>query len=464
MQFNGEGIQHIALLCDDIWPASTACAGRRAADDRAPTPTTRCSRSACPATASRSTRTADARHPARRQHRRGRAAPAAADLLQYAARARCSSSSSSARGRRFRRRQFQGLFESIERDQVLPGHPWHPQRRTGAGLAPHHRRRARPRRTHRGAAVARGPRLAQLAAAAGHPAGVQHRARGTHQDLHRGRLRTRVDAACAGHGRDAAPGGRLPPRRRQRAARRLRRRGGARRQRLPDGAVPARQHQRPQRHLRRRAREPRAAAGAGDDGHRRRDRCRPHGPAAVAHHAGQRRRARQRPAGPVRPGDAAAGAAEAGLHPRGRRHHRRPARQRALRLRGAAPALPAGQRFRRLDRQQRLHAPDGAGRHGRRQRRRRGLRQALHRQPRPGGAAAPRRAAGGGCSAPRCTAAAPRAIPTTRRWRADPERRSEPADQAAGHRPFPPMVGWRRCLSWGSFPLCGGPGHAAPAS
>jgi 4-hydroxyphenylpyruvate dioxygenase-like putative hemolysin len=26
MQFNGEGIQHIALLTDDIWPASTACA------------------------------------------------------------------------------------------------------------------------------------------------------------------------------------------------------------------------------------------------------------------------------------------------------------------------------------------------------------------------------------------------------------------------------------------------------
>jgi 4-hydroxyphenylpyruvate dioxygenase len=55
--FNGEGIQHIALLCDDLLRLLGRLQGARRAvhDRRRPPPTTRCSKSACPATASRST-------------------------------------------------------------------------------------------------------------------------------------------------------------------------------------------------------------------------------------------------------------------------------------------------------------------------------------------------------------------------------------------------------------------------
>ena len=54
MKFNGEGIQHVALLTDDLLASDRQpAAGRRAADDARPTTsTTRCSTSACPATAS----------------------------------------------------------------------------------------------------------------------------------------------------------------------------------------------------------------------------------------------------------------------------------------------------------------------------------------------------------------------------------------------------------------------------
>jgi 4-hydroxyphenylpyruvate dioxygenase len=63
MQFNGEGIQHIALLTDDLMASTglTAQSRRCAADDRTPPRAiTRCWRAACPTTASRCAGVADA--------------------------------------------------------------------------------------------------------------------------------------------------------------------------------------------------------------------------------------------------------------------------------------------------------------------------------------------------------------------------------------------------------------------
>ena len=75
--------------------------------------------------------------------------------------------------------------------------------------------------------------------------------------------------------------------------------------------------------------------------------------------------ARRRPAAAVRLRGQAARAARPGLHPRHRRRHRRPARDRrpALRLRSAQGRLPRGRRQGRLDGQQRLR--QAAGRRGR---------------------------------------------------------------------------------------------------
>ena len=64
-------------------------------------------------------------------------------------------------------------------------------------------------------------------------AGVEHGAAGARQDLHRRRLRDLLAAARAGHRRDPGRGRALPPRRAECHRGRLRRRRGARRQRLP---------------------------------------------------------------------------------------------------------------------------------------------------------------------------------------------------------------------------------------
>ena len=98
MKFNGEGIQHVALLTDDLLATDRqARAGRRAADDGAERRLLRDARAAPAGPRRDRRRAADARHPARRQHRGRQAAPAAADLLARPCSARCSSSSSSAR-------------------------------------------------------------------------------------------------------------------------------------------------------------------------------------------------------------------------------------------------------------------------------------------------------------------------------------------------------------------------------
>ena len=99
MKYNGEGIQHIALLTDDLAArASTACAAAGVPLMTAPPATYyEMLDERLPGHGENVERTAGARHPARRHDRGRQAAPAAADLLADAAWARCSSSSSSAR-------------------------------------------------------------------------------------------------------------------------------------------------------------------------------------------------------------------------------------------------------------------------------------------------------------------------------------------------------------------------------
>ena len=98
MQFNGEGIQHIALLTDDLLATRRRAAQRRrAADDGAARHLLRDARRA-PARARRDRgRAAGARHPARRQQRRAAQRACCCRSSRRRCSARSSSSSSSAR-------------------------------------------------------------------------------------------------------------------------------------------------------------------------------------------------------------------------------------------------------------------------------------------------------------------------------------------------------------------------------
>ncbi len=137
----------------------------------------------------------------------------------------------------------------------LPRHPGHLVRRADQGLAAGYRCGARRRRADLPAAVARRPHLRPRAAGrrpAGRaecdPSGRPGPTAPTRPPLR--------DASSTGDRRDRRDRRRLPPRRGERPACRVRRRGDPRRQRLPDRPVPARQHQSPHRRLRRIGGEP----------------------------------------------------------------------------------------------------------------------------------------------------------------------------------------------------------------
>ena len=98
MQFNGEGIQHVALLTDDILSTIDSLSLAGVPLMTAPNDVYyEMLEERLPGHGAAGGRAEDTRHPARRRHRGRQAAPAAADLLADACWGRCSSSSSSAR-------------------------------------------------------------------------------------------------------------------------------------------------------------------------------------------------------------------------------------------------------------------------------------------------------------------------------------------------------------------------------
>ena len=120
MKFNGEGIQHIALLTDDLLATvDKPRDGRRAADDGADRrSTTRCSTSACPATARPVAELQTRGILLDGTHRGRQAAPAAADLLARRVLGPVFFEFIQRKGDEgFGEGNFKALFESIERDQ-----------------------------------------------------------------------------------------------------------------------------------------------------------------------------------------------------------------------------------------------------------------------------------------------------------------------------------------------------------
>jgi 4-hydroxyphenylpyruvate dioxygenase len=115
LQFNGEGIQHVALLCDDL--PRTVDALQMAGIPRAPARPWR-----------GHARPAGARHPARRQHRGRPAAPLAADLLADIVGPRVLRVHRAPRRQRLWRGQLQG---PVRVHRARPGAP----RRAGRGSA-----------------------------------------------------------------------------------------------------------------------------------------------------------------------------------------------------------------------------------------------------------------------------------------------------------------------------------------
>ncbi len=109
MQFNGEGIQHVALLSDDLLQTvdKLALAGVPL-DDRAERHLLRDARGAPARPRPAGERAQDARHPGRRQHRGRQAPAAAADLLRDDARAGVLRVHPEEGRRRLRRGQLQG--------------------------------------------------------------------------------------------------------------------------------------------------------------------------------------------------------------------------------------------------------------------------------------------------------------------------------------------------------------------
>ena len=98
MQFNGEGIQHIALLSDDLLAHHRQAAdGRRAADDGAERRVLRDARRAAARPRPAGGGAADARHPARRLDAKAASRACCCRSSRRRSSGRCSSSSSSAR-------------------------------------------------------------------------------------------------------------------------------------------------------------------------------------------------------------------------------------------------------------------------------------------------------------------------------------------------------------------------------
>ncbi len=166
MQFNGEGIQHIALLTDDLLATVDSLRdGRRAADDaRRRRPTTRCSTSACRATARTRRRCRRAASCSTARTEGGQHAPAAADLLGDLLRPGVLRVHPAQGRRGLRRRQLQG---AVRVARARPDRA----RRAGRGVTRTRRRRhaalpvrLRQRVRHRGAAR-RAAGRPQLAAA-----------------------------------------------------------------------------------------------------------------------------------------------------------------------------------------------------------------------------------------------------------------------------------------------------------
>jgi 4-hydroxyphenylpyruvate dioxygenase len=123
MQFSGEGIQHIALLCDNLLDALDRVQMAGIPLLTAPNDIYYANLEKRLPGHGQRTRVAGARHSARRHDRRRPAPPAAADILRAAAwpgvlrvhRAQ------GQLPRGLRRRNFGALFESMERDQINRG-------------------------------------------------------------------------------------------------------------------------------------------------------------------------------------------------------------------------------------------------------------------------------------------------------------------------------------------------------
>ncbi len=119
MQFNGEGIQHIALLTDDIVESVDSLQMAGVPLMTAPNDVYYEMLEDAPARPRPAGgRTAGARHPARRHHRGRQAAAAAADLLADPARAGVLRVHPAQGRRRLRRRQLQG---PVRVDRARPG-------------------------------------------------------------------------------------------------------------------------------------------------------------------------------------------------------------------------------------------------------------------------------------------------------------------------------------------------------
>ena len=122
MQYNGEGIQHIALLTDDLHATIDSLrTRRRAADDAAAGDVLRNARRAPAGARREGRRAAGARHPARRHDGRRQAAPAAADLLETLLGPVFFEFIQRKGDEGFGEGNFKALFESLERDQLRRG-------------------------------------------------------------------------------------------------------------------------------------------------------------------------------------------------------------------------------------------------------------------------------------------------------------------------------------------------------
>ncbi len=135
MKFNGEGIQHIALLTDDL-VASLDRLRASGVPLMSPPPATllrNARRTAALARRARG-RAAIARHPARRLDRRRYAAPAAADLLRCRIRPRLLRVHPAQGRRRLRRRQLQG---AVRVARARPGAPRRDRERVAVSALAH---------------------------------------------------------------------------------------------------------------------------------------------------------------------------------------------------------------------------------------------------------------------------------------------------------------------------------------
>ncbi len=122
MQFNGEGIQHIALLTDDIFASIDSLRAAGVPLMTAPPATYyEMLQERLPGHGEDVAALQTRGHPARRHDRRRRPAPAAADLLADAARPVFFEFIQRKGDDGFGEGNFKALFESMERDQLRRG-------------------------------------------------------------------------------------------------------------------------------------------------------------------------------------------------------------------------------------------------------------------------------------------------------------------------------------------------------